>query len=142
MLSSRRTMPVTMRSTRSASTGRLRSACWTARSNFSRSKGSRRPAFAKFRGAEPPRRAGRRAQADTRCDRGLLGIERDRVFVAGDVGAIESFFRGTAGDLLGTEVAQHQMRVGPAGDDVEAGRLQGLGQDFRVVDDGTGVALE
>src|SRR5665213_2756453 len=38
-------MPVTMRSTRSASTGRLRSAWLSERSSLSRSKGSRRPFF-------------------------------------------------------------------------------------------------
>src|SRR5438105_3462489 len=45
MLSSRRMMPVSMRSTRSASTGRLRSACCSDRSSLSRSNGSRLPFF-------------------------------------------------------------------------------------------------
>ena len=44
-LSSWRTMPLTMRSTRSGSTARLRSATWTERISLSRSKGTRRPLF-------------------------------------------------------------------------------------------------
>jgi hypothetical protein len=43
MFSRRRTMPLTMRSTRSGSTGRLRSAICTERISLSRSKGMRRP---------------------------------------------------------------------------------------------------
>ena len=36
-------MPLTIRSTRSGSTGRLRSATWTERISLSRSNGTRRP---------------------------------------------------------------------------------------------------
>jgi hypothetical protein len=44
-VSSRRWMPLTMRSTRSSSTGRLRSAMRMERESFSRSKGTRRPSL-------------------------------------------------------------------------------------------------
>ena len=44
-LSSWRTMPLTTRSTRSGSTGRLRSATWIERASLSRSKGTRWPFF-------------------------------------------------------------------------------------------------
>ena len=43
MFSSRRTMPLTMRSIRSGSTGRFRSAICTERISLSRSNGMRRP---------------------------------------------------------------------------------------------------
>ena len=64
---------------------------------------------------------------------GFSGSNGNAVLVAGDVGAAERQFRHLAGELLRPQIDQHQMRVGAAGDDVEAVRLQMLGQRLGVL---------
>src|SRR5713226_4312554 len=74
--------------------------------------------------AEAAGGAGRRSQADAGSHRGLLRIERNAVLVAGDVGAAERQLRDLAGQAHGPQIDQHQVRIGSAGDDVEALRLE------------------
>ena len=64
---------------------------------------------------------GRRAKPHARGDHRLFRIERDAVLVAGDVGAAERDFGHLAGDALLAQIDQHQVGVGAAGNDVEAG---------------------
>ena len=47
-----------------------------------------------------------------------------------------------AGQPLRPQIDQHQMRIGAAGDDIEAGAFQRIGQHFGVLDDILGVGLE
>ena len=92
--------------------------------------------------AEAARGAGRRADADARRDLRLLGIERHAVLVGGDVGAAQRLLRDVAGELLGPQVDQQQVRVGAARHQVEAGRAQHLAQRLGVLDHGARVGLE
>ena len=51
----------------------------------------------------------------------LLRIERHAVLVGGDVGAPQRLLGDVAGQLLGPQVDQQQVRVGAAGDEIVAG---------------------
>ena len=51
-------------------------------------------------------------------------------------------FGHLAGEPLGPQIDQHQMRVGAAGDDVEAADFKRLGQRLGVFDDVLGVSAE
>jgi hypothetical protein len=62
----------------------------------------------------------RRADADAAGDEGLLRIVRDRVLVDGDVGAAQDRFGFLAGDVLGLQVDQEDVRLGAAGNDAQA----------------------
>ncbi len=63
----------------------------------------------------------------------LLCVERNRVLVGGDRGAVERLFRRPPGRLLGTQIDQHQMRIGTARDNIEPFGMQRLRQSFRVL---------
>ena len=91
--------------------------------------------LAKLGRAEAAGGAGRRAEADAGGDERLGRIVGDRILVAGDRGAIERLLRGLAGRLLGPQVDEQQMIVGPARDDVEALLLQRFGQGPGIFDD-------
>ena len=71
--------------------------------------------------AEAARRAGRRAEPDAGGDERLLRIVGHAVLVAGEAGADERLLRDVALEPLRPQVDQHQVVVGAAGDDVEAG---------------------
>ncbi|QTK78950.1 hypothetical protein AT6N2_C1164 [Agrobacterium tumefaciens] len=98
--------------------------------------------FAEFRFLETARRAGRRAETDTRGNEGLFRIERNAVLVAGDVSAAEGCFRTLACRVLLAKVNQHQVVVSAAGDDIEAAFDQGFSQRLGVLDDLCRIVLE
>src|SRR5207248_1477410 len=68
---------------------------------------------------ESARRRRRRAEPDSRGHRRPLRIERNTVLVAGDAGAFETALGVPAGDPERPQIDQHQMRVGPARDDLK-----------------------
>ena len=82
------------------------------------------------------------AKPHSRGHRRLLGIERHAVFVAGDASTAERQFRHLAGQTLWPQIDQHEMRIGAAGDDVEASRLERFRQRLGVGDDVAGIKLK
>jgi hypothetical protein len=60
------------------------------------------------------------ADADSASERDFFGVEGDSVFVDGDTGMIEGLLRLFSIDPFWTEVHQHEMVVGSAGDDPES----------------------
>ena len=61
-----------------------------------------------------------------------IGIERNGIFVGGDVGPVERGFGFLSPHSLGEHVHQHQVRIGAAGDDAAAGFGQSRRQSGRV----------
>ena len=55
--------------------------------------------------------------ADTAGFENRIGVERDRVFVHGDSGAIEHFLRFFPVQIFRAKIDKHQMIVGAAGND-------------------------
>ena len=60
--------------------------------------------------------------------KGDCGIVGNGVLVDRDAGLAQQLLRHLAGQVLGPQVHQHQVRVGAAGDDGEAALDQRLGQ--------------
>src|SRR5690606_13318477 len=83
--------------------------------------------FPELGGAESARRPGRGAEADARGDERATCVERDAVLVAGQPGPVESGLGRLAGYVLGRQVDQHQVVVGPARDDPQARLLEARG---------------
>ena len=85
--------------------------------------------------AHAARRDRRRADADAARDHRRILIERDRVLVDRDAGLAERRLGHLAGDALREDVDQHQVIVGAAADQAEAGGRQRRGEPLRVGDD-------
>src|SRR5579883_2218337 len=95
--------------------------------------------LAKFRDPEAAGGAGRRAQPDAGSYGGLFRVERNAVLVAGDVRTAERRLGGLAGEPLGPQIDQHEMRIGAAGDNVATALLEGFRQRLGVFDNMAGV---
>src|SRR5690606_7638160 len=87
-----------------------------------------RPNLTEFTGTEAAGRAGRSTDAETRGLHRGQRVEGDAVLVGGDQGAFESDLRIRSADALRRQIDQHQVAVGPVGDDLEAGGLQAVGE--------------
>src|SRR3984893_9862103 len=96
----------------------------------------------KFILAEAARRCRRRAQTKAWGHGTRFRVERKPVLVAGDAGSLEVPLAVPAGNSHGSEIHQHQVRVGPAGDDLEPRLLKGGSKRFRVCHDRTRVLPE
>ena len=81
-------------------------------------------------------------EADAAGDERRLRILGNGVLVDGDAGVAERLLGHLAGEALGTEVDQHEVRVGAARDDGVAALDQRVGQRLRIFDDARGVRLE
>ena len=88
--------------------------------------------LAELGNAEAAAGAGRSAEPHAGRHRRFLRIERDAVLVAGDVGAAERGFRHLSGQPLRPQVDQHEMGVGPAGNDVEAVGFERFGERLGI----------
>ena len=76
-----------------------------------------------------------RADAEARRIERLARIERDRVVVGDDAGAIERLGGGLAGDVLAREIDKHQVVVGAAGRSRRSrGTTSASASDLRVLD--------
>src|SRR5690606_9725148 len=91
---------------------------------------------------EPAGRARRRPQANARGHERRARVERNAVLVAGQVSAVEALLGRLAGHILGREVDQHQVVVGPARDDPQARLLEARGERLGVLDHRLRVDLE
>src|SRR5712671_6037088 len=92
--------------------------------------------------AETPGRCGWRAETDARGHRGLLRVERNAVLVAGDAGSLQADLGVPAGEPQRAQIHQHQMRVGPARDDLEPRFDEGRRQYFGVLDNSPRITPE
>src|SRR6185312_13031223 len=92
--------------------------------------------------AEATGRRRRGTETDARRHRRLLGIERHPVLVAGDVCAAEALLGDVAGQLLGPQIQQDQVRIGAAGDEIVAGTAQNFAHGPTILDNGARVVLE
>ena len=77
----------------------------------------------------------RRAEADAAGHHRRILIEGDRVLVDGDAGLAERGLGDLAGDALREHVDEHDVVVGAAADDAEAGGCERRGQPLGVGDD-------
>ena len=77
----------------------------------------------------------RRAEPDAARHHRRVLVERDRVLVHGDAGLAERRFGDLAGEALREHVDEHEVVVGAAADDAEAGAGQRRGEARRVRDD-------
>ncbi len=82
--------------------------------------------------AETTCRCSGAAQTNARRDERLFRIERNGVLVGCDASAFQNFFRKLARHLLGAKINQHQMAVRATRHDVEATKLEFVGQCLRI----------
>src|SRR6516164_6117728 len=83
-----------------------------------------------------PKAAGcrrRRAETDARGNRRFLRVERDPILVASDPGSFEAPLGILAGDPQRPQIHQHQVRIGPTGDDLEPRCRESLGERLGVL---------
>ena len=85
--------------------------------------------------AHAARRDRGRADADAARHHRRVLIEGDGVLVDGDAGLVERGLGDLAGDALREHVHEHQVIVGAAADEAEAGGRQTRRQPLRVGDD-------